>query len=127
MSVQMLMFIGEPYGIDQDREHLPFRVRQVVDLRYLNANRNNLEKLYKDVCERESDYRKVDCSPFLSDAEYTSDDRNPLRMLPIDIVLKALRKDVRNSYWAHYEMAINAIETCVKHYPDTHVVLFMCC
>jgi hypothetical protein len=121
MSSQMQLYVGESYGYGEEREYLPFRTRITVDLGYLgNDKRNNVEQLHELVSV--SSYRKIDLVVY--DEPQTKDDHYPLRMLPVTLVLKELRKDIRKGY-EHYEMAINAIETCVKYYPDTHVVLFM--
>jgi hypothetical protein len=125
MSTQLLLFIGKPYGYDLDKEYVPFKISQMIDLGYTTWNRNHIEKLHESLRQGDCPYRKLDLVPYFSDDIITKDDRHELRMLPPGVVLKALRKGVRK--YPHYEIAISAIELSVKHDDETQIVLFVRC
>ena len=126
MSIQFYCAIGCPYEYGNDREYLPFDVHYCLDLGYIGDGASHLYRLYNETSKGDNDYRKValDVPLNLSDDALTHDShRRPLRMLPVEVVLKVLRRDLRR--YPHYEMAINAIEIHQKHYDNTFVVLYM--
>ena len=126
MSYEFTLLIGYRYEYGLEHDPQPFRIKATIDIGNEGYEwKSPIFDLKHRIDKGEFAYPAIDVRGMFRDGDtkYTVDDYDKtLCAIPHEVVLKALRKEVKRREW--YECAIVLIESMARRYERLEVVLY---